>query len=557
MGIESKTFAWLSRAPNAPQYLWRRLWMAVHLGRKRLTELVELSLGRFSPELVEDALGKALRRTPSPATKARRQLFAVALELLPVGAGLGFLRSNWSRVRSDRYARLFAARWLRKQGSVTMARGLLRNVDPAEQRLAAQLDSELRTLGSELAMPAAAENEPGGGPVAYLLAQALPFHSKGYATRSHWLLRALVESGWPIEAHTRFGYPSDRGDWVELDTADRTIDLVSYHYHPASRGYRHLTLEEYQRAAVDSLVATLETERPALIHAASDFQVGLVGAESARRLGVPYVYEMRGMWHLSRAAARPGYYGSEHFELCEQLELQAARAADRVLVITNALRDFLIDHEIPAQRIAVVPNGVDPKAFTPQPRPDGVADQLVVGFVGTFNRYEGLDLLIAAFARAHEKRPHLRLLMVGDGEHKAALEAQVGAHGLGHVVRFTGRVPHSDVGRYYARCELLIYPRRGLPVCEMVSPIKPLEALAMGKAIIRSDVGGHKGLPGAVHSKDDLDDLARVLEELADDPAKRQDLGRRGREWVAAERSWSSIARIVGEIYRELGVSSR
>jgi len=400
----------------------------------------------------------------------------------------------------------------------------------------------------------------------YYASQSLPHHSSGYAIRTHYLLGSLGAAGWDVACYARFGYPNDRWDFrARLKVAPRTeVEGVSYSFRPDRGGFRTLSPEAYQRTAVKVLVEQAAAFRPAILHCASNYEVGLAGTEAARRLGLPSIYEVRGLWHLTRASKQPEYEGSEHYRMSLRLEVQAARGADHVLAITAGVRDLLVTGGVEAERITLLPNAVDPDHFRPRDRDRrlaaalGLHDEVVIGFVGSLAHYEGLESLLEATARLRDEiGDAFRVLVVGDGAVIAALRARAKDLGIAGLVTFAGRVPHRDVLRYYSLIDVAVYPRAGLPVCELVSPLKPLEAMAMSKAVLVSDVGGQTEMveheqTGLVHRKDDVDSLSDELSRLVRSRALREDLGRAACQWVRRNRSWSKNAGTVAGVYRKL-----
>lgn len=409
---------------------------------------------------------------------------------------------------------------------------------------------------------------PGPRRILYHAAQSLPHLSSGYAIRTHWLARALRERGWDLTVVNRLGYPNDRLDHIGVNQVARAaeIDGVPYRFRPVprARGMLRLSIADYQAAASAAVVEEASELRPALIHSASNFAVGLAGCEAARRMGVPSVFEVRGLWHMSRAADQPAYQGSDHYRMLEGLEAQAARLADHVFVITRAVADILAARGVERGKMSILPNAVDLGAFARRPRDPalaarwGLTGTLVVGYVGTFKDYEGLDLLLEAMARLRgELGDRARLLLVGDGPAEGELHGLVRRLGLGDRVVFTGRVPHADIPAYHSLVDVMVFPRRGAAVCEVVSPIKPFEAMASGVPILASDVGAlaeivEDEVTGLLHRKDDVAHLAEQLLRLVEEPDLRSFLSGRAEEWVRANRSWSAVAAHVSDVYESL-----
>ncbi|MGI9093016.1 MAG: glycosyltransferase [Mycobacteriales bacterium] len=402
--------------------------------------------------------------------------------------------------------------------------------------------------------------------VAYLLHNALPHTSAGYAARTHGLLTNMRAHGWDMHGVTRLGYPYDL--WQEDDVTQipplDIVDGVPYHHLFGDERIVHKKpLYSYVMAYSRRVEALLGEQRPAIVHAASNHWNGLCAAVSAAHLGLPSVYEVRGLWEVTRGSRNPAWVGTGMYRLAARLETEAALRADRTITITGALRDELVARGVPENRILIVPNGVDTRRHVPRARdPElaaalGVTGKTVIGYVGSTLDYEGLDMLITAAAAMKTRRADFHVLIVGDGAEWHAFVEMAGRLGVSDVVTFTGRVPHEDIGRYYSLIDIAPFPRLPLPVCEMVSPLKPFEAMAMGKAVVVSSVAAlaeivTDGENGVVFDKGDTTHLTAVLESLLDEPARRRALAENGLRWVREKRDWRSLVSSVESIYEEL-----
>lgn len=402
--------------------------------------------------------------------------------------------------------------------------------------------------------------------VFYLLHNSLPFASAGYATRSHGLLRQLSDS-WDITGVTRPGFPFDTPGNEAVDEVPpaESIDGVRYQRLSTRRGtWQKSPITGYVQEYTNAVVGLAELERPGVIHAASNHWNGLTAVQSARTLGIPSVYEVRGLWEVTRASRNPDWHDSGMYRYIARMEADAARGASQVITITHGLRDELVDRGVDGDKIAVVPNGVDTQRFVPVERDAdlaralGLSGKTVIGYIGSVLDYEGLDLLVRAVAQLAAERDDFHLLVVGDGAERERFESLAAELGvLGRVVTFTGRVPHSEVERYYSLVDIAPFPRLPLQVCELVSPLKPFEAMAMGKAVIASDVRAlaeivSDGKNGLLHAKGSTEDLVRAIRVLLDDPVLRRRLGDDARAWVVRERDWRTLAGRVTTIYETL-----
>jgi len=256
--------------------------------------------------------------------------------------------------------------------------------------------------------------------------------------------------------------------------------------------------------------------------------------------------------------------GSLRYRLTRRLESHALRQAAHVFTICEGLRNDIAARGIPAKRITVIPNAVDIENFEPGGAPDealkaqlGLAGASVVGFIGSFYAYEGLDLLLDALPGLLQRQPQLRLLLVGGGPQEAALKAQAAALGVADKVVFTGRVPHAEVKRYYDLVDVLAYPRHSMRLTELVTPLKPLEAMAQGRLFVASDVGGHQelvrhGETGLLFKAGSAQALTDTVSSLLGDRARWPGLRRAGREFVERERNWTASAAHYRPVFESL-----
>ncbi|MGZ3266310.1 MAG: TIGR04063 family PEP-CTERM/XrtA system glycosyltransferase, partial [Croceibacterium sp.] len=304
--------------------------------------------------------------------------------------------------------------------------------------------------------------------------------------------------------------------------------------------------------------------RPDILHAHSPALSGMAALKAARALGVPLVYEIRAFWEDAAVGNGTGRAGSIKYRVTRELENHVISGADAVMTICRGLRDDLIARGYPQERIGVMPNGVDLNLFgTPPPRDAALARELkldagpVIGFIGSFYDYEGLDDLIAAMPSLVRQQPAAKLLLVGGGPMEAALRAQAEASSVASSIRFVGRVPHDQVERYYSLCDVMAYPRKRSRLTELVTPLKPLEAMAQERIVAASDVGGHRelvtdGLTGVLFPPDDpeacADALATLLARSGEWPAMRSV----ARAHVAAHHDWERNVLRYQDVYQAL-----
>lgn len=406
------------------------------------------------------------------------------------------------------------------------------------------------------------------GRVAYLLNYALPQVANGYTLRAQAIASALKDQGLDPVCLTRPGFPLDRSPPRAFRAADQVAGVEYLHEAlPVLEGFSELPA--YLAAAADALETRLQALRPQAVIAASNFQIALPGLIAARRLGLPFCYEVRGFWEVTQRSADPELEAGLFYQLQYALECHTAAQSDHVVTLGSAMRDELIRRGVAAERITLAPNGCDTAKFTPQP-PDaalaaryGIAPGVpVIGYIGSFVQYEGLDDLIRACVLLRQQGLEFRLLLVGGGPAEADILRAASDADLGERLILPGRIPHAQVGAHYSLISIAPFPRKPQPVTELVPPLKPLEAMAMAKAVVVSSVQPlaemvAEGETGLVFEKGDTEGLARTLARLITDPALCTRLGLAGRSWVAKERSWEKTAAAMAQAAMQRPLSQR
>ncbi len=393
--------------------------------------------------------------------------------------------------------------------------------------------------------------------VLHILDHSLPLHS-GYTFRTRAILKSLVADGIEVRGVTGPRHAAE-GPAVE------TVEGLSFYRVPelpsGPPGLREWREIESMRKGIERLASEW---RPDVLHAHSPALCGMAGLRAARRLGIPLVYEIRAFWEDAAVGNGTGYEGSLKYRLTRALEDRVVAGADAVFTICAGLREDLVARGHDAGRIGLSPNGVDLALFgAPPARDDGLAAELgiaagpVIGFVGSFYDYEGLDVLIAAMPALLARYPGTQLLLVGGGPMDRALRDQAAASSAGEAILFTGRVPHGDVDRYYSLIDVLAYPRKKSRLTDLVTPLKPLEAMAQSGIVAASDVGGHReliedGVTGVLFPADDPQAAAQALAALLDARDMWPQMRRAGRAHVAENHDWAKNIDRYRAIYQKL-----
>lgn len=404
--------------------------------------------------------------------------------------------------------------------------------------------------------------------VLHLHHNSVPYAGGGYAIRGKYIIKNLRELGVDAIVATRPGYPFDLGKSEKLESdnsilvKDTSVDFPIYRLGQNLR-WKGTPVDEYIDQYVDVLDKAVLELKPSILHPASNFFNGIAAAYVAKKYNIPLVYEVRGLWELTRASLTEGYEGSERYEYMKFLETTAMELADHVVTISYGLKEEILHRGIPESKITVIPNAVDCSVFNPVPCNEVLKDELglsgktVIGFIGTLTAYEGLELLIEAFKQISRSRDDIRVLIVGDGAISDQLKAMVENENLQGKVIFTGRVPHEKVKDYYSIIDIFPFPRRDWPVCNIVTPLKPYEVMAMQKALLVSDVGALKEMvidqkTGLYFKADSVADLMDKLLILIDQPDLREQLARNARRWVLENRDWRNQTRHYLKIYDQI-----
>ncbi|ENO88191.1 TIGR04063 family PEP-CTERM/XrtA system glycosyltransferase [Thauera aminoaromatica] len=398
--------------------------------------------------------------------------------------------------------------------------------------------------------------------ILHILDHSIPLHS-GYTFRTAAILREQRALGWET-----FHLTSPK----QGETTAMVEEIEGLRFHrtavptPASSGIAELRQIRAVQARIEQLAAEL---RPDILHAHSPVLNAIPAIRAGRKLGIPVVYEIRAFWEDAAVDHGTTTEGSLRYRATKGLETWAIKRADHVFTICEGLRADIVGRGIPAAKVTVIPNAVDIESFQLSGDADpalreqlGLAGTTVVGFVGSFYAYEGLDLLLEAFPALLQKRPELRLLLVGGGPQDENLKAQALRLGVADKVVFTGRVPHKDVSRYYDQIDLLAYPRHSMRLTELVTPLKPLEAMAQGRLFVASDVGGHKelirdGETGRLFKAGSAEALAAAIDDLLAHRERWPAMRAAGRQFVEDVRNWTNSVANYTPVYRRLVAKPR
>ncbi|MCE2594201.1 glycosyltransferase, exosortase A system-associated [Motilimonas cestriensis] len=393
--------------------------------------------------------------------------------------------------------------------------------------------------------------------ILHVLDHSVPLHS-GYSFRTLAILQQQRARGWQT-FHLTSAKQGPRLDWQEMNT-----DLV-FMRSPYLAWVMKVPLLQQLFTLLSlkwALSKAVRQVEPDVIHAHSSALNGLAGLWQAKISGLPLVYEVRAFWEDAAVDHGTAVENGLRYKLTKALETFVLKHASAVTTICQGLKSDMESRGIPADKITLIPNAVDIDKFTPLTERDqtleqqlNLGDKKVLGFLGSFYAYEGLNLLVEALNQPALQEQNLCLLLVGGGPQEAALKQQVARLGLEDKVIFVGRVNHDQVSRYYSLVDVLVYPRIGMRLTETVTPLKPLEAMAQSKLVVASDVGGHhelirEGETGYLFKQGDVQDLAETLARVLASPEAWPDIWQQGLHFVQHERNWATSVANYVDVYQ-------
>lgn len=440
---------------------------------------------------------------------------------------------------------------------------------PALERQEGRLVGRLRELDRTWlpVLPAQAPVAPEPGRVLHLLKASMPYRQSGYTMRSQYVIESQRAVGLDPVAVTALGFPED-----ETPPRTEVVDGTTYHRLPAPQdvltGRPDVYLERYAAAVAERMGEI----RPSVIHAHSGhrgYEPAVVALALRQAFGTPVVYEVRGFFESLWTADRRWDERGEVYARRTARETWCMLQADAVVTLSESMKADIVARGVPAEKVRVIPNGVNTEYFHPRERSAalvdrwGLGDRFVFGYVSNLDhRREGQELLIDAALGLRARGIPAVAMVIGDGRRRRALEQLAQTKGAGDAVIFTGKVPHAEVLDYYRLLDVFVVPRFDERAARLVTPLKPFEAMAAQVPVVVSDLPALQeitgdGARGRSFRTGDAEALTDVLTDLHADPAARAELGRRGREWVVAERQWRHNGQRYAELYTRLAATAR
>ena len=312
------------------------------------------------------------------------------------------------------------------------------------------------------------------------------------------------------------------------------------------------------------LLEVIKQEKPDIIHAHSPSLNGWPALRAAKKNDIPCVYEIRAFWE--DAAVDKGSFkeGDLKYNISAFVEKKLMERVDFVFTICEGLKKEIIRRGLGENKIEIIPNCVDLSQFSKTDYNNEIADKFnlqgryVFGFIGSLYQFEGIDLLINAYAQAKEELNNSVVLIVGDGPMYEDWRQMVKSQNLDKNIIFIGKVPHEEVSNYYSVMNAMVYPRSSMRLTELVTPLKPLEAMALEKIVVGSDVGGIGELvkdqqTGFLFKSGDINALTdTLLQCIKRDSASNEKIIQNALAYVKQERDWSKIIQRYLPVYESL-----
>lgn len=393
--------------------------------------------------------------------------------------------------------------------------------------------------------------------ILHILDHSIPLHS-GYTFRTLAILQEQRKLGWDI-------YNVTSAKHVAVTESIEEVDGFKFYRSETPKGLMAKMPVLSQLAIIQSLSKRLDEIipelKPDVLHAHSPALNGIAAIRAAKKHNIPLVYECRAFWEDAAVDHGTTTENSLRYYLTKWLETYVFKKASAITTICEGLRNDIIGRGISPEKITVIPNAVNVEKFTYGVKPNqdlrtklNLQKKIVLGFIGSFYAYEGLPILLEALPKIIEKQPQTRLLLVGGGVQEAFIKQKTAELKLDDYVIFTGRVPHDSVQDYYNQVDIFVYPRLSMRLTDLVTPLKPLEAMSQGRLVVASDVGGHKELirdneTGRLFKANDSDNLAETVLDLLNQPEQWDKLREAGRLYVEQERNWTKSVSYYESIY--------
>ncbi len=397
--------------------------------------------------------------------------------------------------------------------------------------------------------------------ILHILDHSIPLHS-GYTFRTRAILEQQKKLGWET-----FHLTGPKHNLVaKPENSEEVIDGLKFYRSDDFTGLWTLpVINQWSvvKAIQNRLNEIIPEIKPDIIHAHSPALNGLAAVKAGNKYNIPVVYEIRAFWEDAAVDHGTSKEWGLRYRMTRALETYVIKKAQAVTTICEGLRQDIVQRGVEENKVTVIPNAVDLDKFSHNTEKDqtladslNLSDDLILGFIGSFYAYEGLPLLIEAMPDILKENKKIKLLLVGGGPDEAKMKAKIKQLGIEDQVIFTGRVPHEQVQSYYNLVDIFVYPRYPMRLTDLVTPLKPLEAMAQNRLVVASDVGGHKelikdGINGKLFQAGNAQSLAQSVITLINEKAQWHKYHKAGKQYVEQERNWPTSVANYKEVYKE------
>jgi len=396
--------------------------------------------------------------------------------------------------------------------------------------------------------------------ILHVFDHSIPLHS-GYAFRSVEIIKNQRLLGWETVHLT------SSKQYKQKEKIEKVDNILFYRTFQSLPFLNNLPILDQYSVVLDLKRAIKEVckiEKPDIIHAHSPCLNGLAAIKVGKRLKIPVVYEMRASWEDAAVSHGTTRENSVRYRISRILETYVLKKTNAITTICNGLKQDIISRGIDKDKITVIPNAVNVDDFSVDNTKDydllqkyNLENKIIIGFIGSFYEYEGLDLLIDSFKEISNEFSNVKLMLVGGGQHEKELKGLVNKYRLHDSVIFTGRIDHEMIQKYYNLIDIFVYPRRSIRLTEIVTPLKPLEAIASGKIFVASNVGGHNELiekipSGKIFQANSSPALTEAIYEVIKNREEWVDRLKAAREYIEKVRNWKVSVEGYKEVYERL-----
>lgn len=399
--------------------------------------------------------------------------------------------------------------------------------------------------------------------ILHIFDHSIPLHS-GYTFRSRAILEHQRKRGWETEHITS----PKHNLAITTDGDEEDIDGFNFYRTQPSTSLlaklpflNQLTIVSSLENRINEIIQKVQ---PDILHAHSPVLNGRAAVNAGKKYGIPVVYEIRAFWEDAAVDHGTTSEGSIRYRLTRAMETRVIREADAITTICEGLKEDIIARDVAPEKVSVIPNAVDTSRFSAAQKKDqkllkefDLAGKIVIGFIGSFYAYEGIPQLINALKILSRTRSDIVLLLVGGGPQEDNVKQLIKKESLEDKVILAGRVPHETVQRYYSLVDIFAYPRLPMRLTDLVTPLKPLEAMAQKRLVVASDVGGHKeliedGKTGILFEAGNPKALAKVIDDLINNKKSWETIHDAGREYVENIRNWKNSVENYEIIYQRI-----